>query len=109
MGVFSDEISYERIIQRVLEKSKPSRQKTVKKILGWIICSQRPLRWREIQSRFCIDAEKGTCNPKRRRLDSCKDICSSLVDVTICDMFGGLQSEQIIQMVHETAGRCVHV
>ncbi|KAI8665508.1 NACHT domain-containing protein [Fusarium sp. Ph1] len=80
--------AYERIIQRVLEKSKPSRQKTVKKILGWIICSQRPLRWREIQSRFCIDAEKGTCNPKRRRLDGCKDICSSLVD-----------------MVHETAGR----
>ncbi|EEU43484.1 uncharacterized protein NECHADRAFT_95028 [Fusarium vanettenii 77-13-4] len=74
--------AYERIIQRVLEKSKPSRQKTVKKIL-----------------------EKGTCNPKRRRLDNCKDICSSLVDVTICDMFGGLQSEQIIQMVHETAGR----
>ncbi|WAO91963.1 NACHT domain-containing protein [Fusarium falciforme] len=97
--------AYERIIQRVLEKAKPSRQKTVKKILGWIICSQRPLRWREIQSRFCINAEKGTCNPKRRRLDNCKDICSSLVDVTICDMFGGLQSEQIIQMVHETAGR----
>ncbi|UPK92591.1 hypothetical protein LCI18_003526 [Fusarium solani-melongenae] len=97
--------AYERIVQRVLENSKPSRQKSVKKILGWVICSQRPLRWREIQSRFCIDAEKGACNPKRRRLDNCKDICSSLVDVMICEMFGSLQSEQIIQMVHETASR----
>ncbi|RMJ07063.1 hypothetical protein CDV36_013332 [Fusarium kuroshium] len=97
--------AYERIVQRILINSKPSRQKTVKKILGWLICSKRPLRWREIQSSFCIDAERGTCNTKRRRVDSCKKICSSLVDITICDLFGSVESEEIVHMVHETAGK----
>ncbi|RSL59060.1 hypothetical protein CEP53_005924 [Fusarium sp. AF-6] len=97
--------AYERIVQRILINSKPSRQKTVKKILGWLICSKRPLRWREIQSSFCIDAERGTCNTKRRRVDSCKKICSSLVDTTICDLFGSIESEEIVHMVHETAGK----
>ncbi|KAM5350993.1 hypothetical protein ACJ41O_003716 [Fusarium nematophilum] len=97
--------AYERIIQRVLEHSSTSRQKTVKKMLGWIICSKRPLRWREIQSRFCVDVDKATCSAKRRRLDSCKDIGSSLVDVTECDLFMSVQSEQIVHMVHETASQ----
>ncbi|KAJ3455735.1 hypothetical protein MRS44_017217 [Fusarium solani] len=97
--------AYERIVQRVVENSKPWRQKTVKKILGWIICAKTPLRWREIQSRFCIDVDKATCNFKRRCLDSCKEICSSLVDVAMCELFGSVQSEQIVHMVHETASK----
>ncbi|KAL7764854.1 hypothetical protein ACKLNR_005999 [Fusarium oxysporum f. sp. zingiberi] len=97
------EQAYDRIAQRILNEHGPSRHKTVKKILGWVICATRPLRWREIQSRFCIDAEKETCNIRNLRRDSCKSICSSLVDVTNCDMFPNIESEQIISMVHETA------
>ncbi|KAJ0139251.1 Sugar transporter STL1 [Fusarium oxysporum f. sp. albedinis] len=97
------EQAYDRIAQRILKKHGRSRHKTVKKILGWVICATRPLRWREIQSRFCIDAEKETCNIRNLRRDSCKSICSSLVDVTNCDMFPNIGSEQVISMVHKTA------
>ncbi|KAF4969857.1 hypothetical protein FSARC_3015 [Fusarium sarcochroum] len=99
------EQAYDRVIQRVLKEASPSRQNTVKKILGWVICSKRPLRWREIQSRFCINADKGTCNAKGVRRDSCKKICGSLVDVTGCDLFGDVESEQIVNIVHETASK----
>ncbi|KAH7211216.1 hypothetical protein BKA60DRAFT_598506 [Fusarium oxysporum] len=34
---------------------------------------------------------------------ACKSICSSLVDVTNCDMFPNIESEQFVSMVHETA------
>ncbi|KAI1033540.1 hypothetical protein LB503_008481 [Fusarium chuoi] len=44
-----------------------------------------------------------TCNIRNLRRDSCKSICSSLVDVTDCDMFPNIESEQFISMVHETA------
>jgi hypothetical protein len=95
--------SYDRIAQRILKKHGPSRHKTVKKILGLVICAERPLRWREIQSRFCIDADKETCNLRNLRRDSCKSICSSLVDVTDCDLFPNIESEKVVSMVHETA------
>ncbi|KAG4254580.1 hypothetical protein FPRO03_06920 [Fusarium proliferatum] len=95
--------AYDRIAQRIMKKQGSSRHKTVKRILGWVVCATRPLRWREIQSRFCIDADKEICNAKYLRRDSCKSICSSLVDVTNCDMFPNIESEQIVTMVHETA------
>ncbi|KAF5714150.1 heterokaryon incompatibility protein het-E-1 [Fusarium globosum] len=95
--------AYDRIAQRILNKHGPSRRGTVKKILGWVICATRPLRWREIQSLFCINTERQTCNIRNMRRDSCKSICSSLVDVTYCDMFPNIESEQFISMVHETA------
>ncbi|EXM19798.1 hypothetical protein FOTG_12241 [Fusarium oxysporum f. sp. vasinfectum 25433] len=99
--------AYDRIAQRIMKKQGSSRHKTVKKILGWVICATRPLRWREIQSRFCIDADKEICNIKNLRRDSCKSICSSLVDVTNCDMFPNIESEQFVSMVHETATKYI--
>jgi hypothetical protein len=90
-------------VHRVMKVNGPSCEKVVKKILGWVVCSARPLRWREIQSRFCIDAEKETCNIRNVRRDGCKSICSSLVDVTNCELFGTLESEQTVNMVHKTA------
>lgn len=86
-----------------MKTNGPSREKTVKKILGWVVCSARPLRWREIQSRFCIDVEEGTCNFRNFRRHGCKRICSSLVDVTDCELFATLESEQTVNMVHKTA------
>ncbi|KAI7765160.1 hypothetical protein LZL87_005873 [Fusarium oxysporum] len=97
--------AYDRIAQRVLKNNRPSRDTSVKRILGWIVCAARPLRWREIQSRFCIDAEKQICDIENVRLDSCKRICSSFVDVTDCELFPRTESEQIVTMVHETASQ----
>ncbi|KAF4443714.1 Vegetative incompatibility HET-E-1 [Fusarium acutatum] len=34
---------------------------------------------------------------------ACKSICSSLVDLTNCDIFPNIESEQVVTMVHETA------
>ncbi|KAF5584159.1 heterokaryon incompatibility protein het-E-1 [Fusarium pseudoanthophilum] len=95
--------AYDRITQRVLQNNRPSRDTSVKRILGWVICAARPLRWREIQSRFCIDAEQQICDIDNLRLDSCKQICSSFVDVTDCELFPRIESEQVVTMVHETA------
>ncbi|KAF5645873.1 heterokaryon incompatibility protein het-E-1 [Fusarium tjaetaba] len=95
--------AYDRITQRILQNNRPSRDTSVKRILGWIICAARPLRWREIQSRFCIDAEQQICDIDNLRLDSCKQICSSFVDVTDCELFPRIESEQVVTMVHETA------
>ncbi|EWY84509.1 hypothetical protein FOYG_11956 [Fusarium oxysporum NRRL 32931] len=95
--------AYDRIAQRILQNNRSSRYTSVKRILGWIVCAARPLRWREIQSRFCIDADKQICDIENARLDSCKAICSSFVDVTECDLFPNIESEQVVSMVHETA------
>ncbi|KAF5975669.1 hypothetical protein FBULB1_7245 [Fusarium bulbicola] len=95
--------AYDRISHRILQNNTPSRDKSVKRIMGWIVCAARPLRWREIQSRFCIDAEQQICDIENARLDSCKRICSSFVDVTDCELFPNTESEQIVTMVHETA------
>lgn len=80
---------------------------SAKKILGLLVCSERPLRWREIQSRFCIDAEEVVCDPEDLRADTCKQLCSSLVDAIDCEMFPGVESEQTITMIHETANKYV--
>ncbi|KAF5705135.1 heterokaryon incompatibility protein het-E-1 [Fusarium mundagurra] len=95
--------AYDRITQRVLQSNRPSRDTSVKRILGWVICAARPLRWREIQSRFCINAEQQICDIDNLRLDSCKQICSSFVDITDCELFPSTESEQVVTMVHETA------
>ncbi|KAF4457118.1 hypothetical protein F53441_906 [Fusarium austroafricanum] len=97
--------AYERTIQRILRDADPSSRESAKRILGWVVCSARPLRWREIQSRFCIDAEKGICDPNDIRVDSCKKLCSSLVDTVDCELFPGVESERTITMIHETASQ----
>ncbi|KAL3600097.1 hypothetical protein FPOAC2_04328 [Fusarium poae] len=97
--------AYERILQRIIYSAGPSAQSSTKQILGWLICSERPLRWREIQSRFCIDVDDELCDPEDVRADGCKKLCSSLVDATDCELFPGVESEQTITMIHETASK----
>ncbi|KAK7429027.1 hypothetical protein QQZ08_004434 [Neonectria magnoliae] len=97
--------AYERVVIRVLDRPSPSRKKSALMVLGWLICSARPLRWREIQSKFCIDPEKATCNFRNRRVHGCKAICGSLVEVEPCEYHGDSVTEQTISLVHNTAGR----
>ena len=67
-------------------------------------CAARPLHWREIQSLFCIDPERGECIPGRRRVDSCKALCSSLVEEDLPDEAEGEVREPVVRLVHNTAG-----
>ncbi|KAK3687178.1 hypothetical protein B0T22DRAFT_438844 [Podospora appendiculata] len=98
--------AYERVAIRVLgnkDKPKLPTQQSAAIILGWVFSAARPLRWREIQARFCINVDSESCNFRRRRVDSCKALCGSLVEVEDCEMFGTIAAEQVVHLVHETA------
>ncbi|EPS38656.1 hypothetical protein H072_7600 [Dactylellina haptotyla CBS 200.50] len=100
--------AYDRIAVRIFDSRSPSKKKSAsaERILAFVMISEsRPLLWREIQSRFCIDIENASANFKRRRLDSPKTICGSLIELTDSEIFPNSPSEQVISIVHDTASR----
>ncbi|KAH8693390.1 hypothetical protein GQ44DRAFT_595961, partial [Phaeosphaeriaceae sp. PMI808] len=105
--------AYTRVIVRVLERPARPKREAAARILGWIICAARPLQWREIQSRFCINFEQGCCDSKNRRSDSCKVLCGSLVEAENCNCETASKAEKcncgtasvVISLVHDTAGK----
>ncbi|KAI0105552.1 WD40 repeat-like protein [Nemania sp. FL0031] len=73
------------------------------KILGWIACARRHLRWREIQSLFCIDPIKGTVDYEGKRLRvSGKDVCGSFIEVRHATGKGAGPEDTVV-IVHNTA------
>ncbi|KAF2997028.1 hypothetical protein E8E14_005978 [Neopestalotiopsis sp. 37M] len=94
------EQAYARVVERVLRNPREPERIVAKKILGWVTCAQRPLRWREIQSLFCIDPRTGTANMRSLPSDSCKYYCSSLVDITGCNDDA---NEGRVELVHISA------
>lgn len=95
--------AYDRVAERVLEKTSDSRKRAALQILGLITCAARPLKWREIQCYFCIDALKGSCDPRRRKAGEPKDLCSSFVETEACASIPNSLSEAQLVMVHNTA------
>ncbi|KAF4977612.1 hypothetical protein FZEAL_5896 [Fusarium zealandicum] len=96
--------AYERVVIRVFKRGHRAKIAAATKILGWMTCATRPLYWREIQSRFCIDPNLGYCNFKNRRVDSCKVLCISLVEQDE-EMTVDGDTEEVVRFVHNTAGR----
>ncbi|KAI4866834.1 hypothetical protein F4820DRAFT_457366 [Hypoxylon rubiginosum] len=97
------EKAYERVAVRVFENSSPDERDDATKILGWITCAGRLLRWREIQSLFCIDPVTGNIDYEGSKLVvTCKHLCGSLVDVHQANIEKA-GPEDIIRIVHETA------
>ncbi|KAI0549688.1 WD40 repeat-like protein [Xylaria curta] len=97
------EKAYDRVAVRVFEMSSMAEREDAKKIMGWVICARRLLRWREIQSFFCIDPINGNVDYEERRLRvTCKELCGSLVDIHHTT---GITTgpEDVIKIVHETA------
>ncbi|KAK2814069.1 hypothetical protein FQN50_000473 [Emmonsiellopsis sp. PD_5] len=103
-GVFPQglEAAYERIVLAVF-KSPPERQRQIaSKILGAVICAERPLRWREIQAAFFIDPEHNSASYEEDRLrEGCKFFCSSLVDLNMIPHKPN--TEALVVLVHDTA------
>ncbi|KAI0414744.1 WD40 repeat-like protein [Xylaria grammica] len=98
------EKAYERVAVRIFETSSTAEREGAMKILSWIACARRLLKWREIQSLFCIDPVEGDVDYEERRLRvSCKEICGSLVDIHHATE-GKTGPEDIIKIVHGTAG-----
>jgi hypothetical protein len=87
--------SYEKILRR-LERSLGSKQwEIVRKLLGWMVCAKRPLKWREIQAAVSIDPDEQTVDLDRGRLRSSVEYyCGSLIQVLSGDR---------VELVHNTA------
>ncbi|KAI0907154.1 WD40 repeat-like protein [Ustulina deusta] len=97
------EKAYERVAVRIFETSSLAEREDATKILGWITCARRFLRWREIQSLFCIDPINGDVDYEERRLRvTCKELCGSLVDVHYAKN-KKTGPEDMIKIVHESA------
>ncbi|KAF4535903.1 Ankyrin repeat protein [Lasiodiplodia theobromae] len=87
--------AYNRLLIRILQDSPKPEQQIAKRLLCWLLCTQRPLKWHEIQGAMAIDIENLTFDYQERSLikDS-KAFCGSLVEVRK----GGT-----IELVHQTA------
>ncbi|KAI1477416.1 hypothetical protein F4774DRAFT_420091 [Daldinia eschscholtzii] len=104
-GTFPEGIkkAYERVAVRVFKESSPSECEDARTILGWITCAGRLLRWREIQSSFCIIPNEGVVEYEEGKLRvTCKELCRSLVDVH-SESGNGNEPDDIIKIVHDTA------
>ncbi|KAK6950758.1 hypothetical protein Daesc_007283 [Daldinia eschscholtzii] len=104
-GTFPEGIekAYERVAVRVFKESSPSKRKDARLILGWIACAGRLLRWREIQSVFCITPSEGAVEYEEGKLRvTCKELCRSLVDVH-SGSGNRNKPDDIIKIVHDTA------
>ncbi|KAI1125678.1 hypothetical protein F5Y10DRAFT_294447 [Nemania abortiva] len=100
--------AYERVAFRVLDCcTRPVKQReAAARILRWLVCATRPLRWSEIQCLFCIDPDLGLCNTNKRRVDNYKGLCGSFVEDDINpNPTQLLQLSPVVSLVHETARR----
>lgn len=86
-------IRYARIVDRIL--GDPLTKEDAKRLLGWLVCARRPLKWREIQCAVSINLEDKDVDLAERqlRVDS-KNLCGSLVEQ---------RSDGSVEMVHLTA------
>jgi hypothetical protein len=91
--------SYERIMSRIAQNSTPAEWKIARKLLGWMICARRPLKWHEIQGAVSIDPVGQTVNFDDRKLRvHIRDLCGSLIQVLPGDR---------VELVHSTAKQSV--
>jgi hypothetical protein len=72
------------------------------KIIGWVACAERPLKWRELQATFFIDPKTSTCDYHGRKLrKGCKKLCGSLIDLQTVK--AKPETEAVLHLVHDTA------
>jgi hypothetical protein len=92
--------SYARIVHRVFTEAEPAEKEDAGKLLGWLVCAKRPLKWHEIQGAWSFNTDTRTFDYEERRLrtDS-KELCGSLVEIH----HGG-----VIDLVHLTAKQYVN-
>jgi hypothetical protein len=89
------EQAYQRILDRIKKTSHPNEWSVAQKILGWMVCVTRPLKWYEIQAAFSTDLEKQTVDFDGDMLCfNIRELCGSLVQVAAGDRVG---------LVHHTA------
>ncbi|TGO44699.1 hypothetical protein BCON_0473g00060 [Botryotinia convoluta] len=89
------EQAYSRIVSLVYQNPNELERATAEKLLGWISCAKRPMRWPEIQAAVSINIDDEDVNFEDRQLRAhIQDLCGSLVEVLPGDR---------VQLVHSTA------
>ena len=86
---------YSRISERILDRHHPASRRDALRLLSWIICAIRPLRWREIQGAVAINAEEDDVDVAK---EGWKDDHTGL-----CGPFVELHTNGTLGMVHSTA------
>lgn len=78
------EFRYARIVERILNQNTPTRKSDAQRLLQWLVCTKRPLKWYEFQATTCVDLKEQDYDPKRfsQRMwrESPKDLCGSLIE-----------------------------
>lgn len=79
---------------RLRKNEHPEHVAIARKILGWMTCARRPLKWHEIQGAISTNTMDGTVNFAQRRLRThIREICGSLIN----DL-----SNDRLELVHST-------
>ncbi|KAL3475095.1 hypothetical protein BJX99DRAFT_259710 [Aspergillus californicus] len=86
--------AYDRIISRTVSGNDP-KARYAKKLLAWIVCAKRSLKWHEIQGAISIDLDTRQIDFENRKLlVNSKELCGSLVEI---------RPSGAIELVHTTA------
>ncbi|KAI9376649.1 hypothetical protein BJX61DRAFT_530663 [Aspergillus egyptiacus] len=90
--------AYARIMERLKRELSPGQLEFTRLLLGWLVCSKRPLKWTEIQLALSIDMDKtdnsNRINKDLKLRDDVEELCGSLVQV--------LKGNRI-ELIHSTA------
>jgi hypothetical protein len=81
-------------MDRIQQNPRENEREIARKILSWMVCSRRPLRWRELQAAISIDPIRQIVDSVRRLAIHVRDICGSLVEILPGDR---------VEFVHATA------
>ena len=82
-------------MSRIKRDANDAEWKIVQKLLGWMVCARRPLKWHEIQGAVSMNPTSRVINFDDDRLRvHIRDLCGSLVQVLPGDR---------VELVHSTA------
>ncbi|KAK7999487.1 hypothetical protein PG990_012087 [Apiospora arundinis] len=86
--------AYRRIMARIKEDQEAVPEEVLR-LLGWLVCAKRPLKWYEIQGMETINLEKRRVDYERQKFfKSPKDLLASLVET---------RADGSLEFVHLTA------
>lgn len=96
-NILSD-VSYTRIMERLRQDLSSEQLVYTELLLGWLVCSKRPLKWTEIQVALSIDLhstdDMNKLDVDLKLSDDVQDLCGSLVQI--------LKGNRV-ELVHSTA------
>ncbi|KAJ3579076.1 hypothetical protein NPX13_g1491 [Xylaria arbuscula] len=86
--------AYSRIMERIAADAQGGAMEDVLRLLGWLVCAKRPLKWHEIQAMNSTMLEEQCISLERYSfIKSPKDLCASLVET---------QEDGTVEFVHLT-------